>query len=108
MSSVVGLHGNPGQVNYAASKAGLIGMTKSLAKELGSRGVTVNAIAPGFIETDMTAALPDRAREALLGTIPLGRLGQPEEVAGMVGFLAGPGGDYITGQVLSVDGGMGM
>ena len=108
MSSVVGLHGNPGQVNYAASKAGVIGMTKSLAKELGSRGVTVNAIAPGFIETDMTAALPDRAREALLGTIPLGRLGQPEEVAGMVGFLAGPGGDYITGQVLSVDGGMGM
>ena len=108
MSSVVGLHGNPGQVNYAASKAGLIGMTKSLAKELGSRGVTVNVIAPGFIETDMTAALPDRAREALLGTIPLGRLGQPEEVAGMVGFLAGPGGDYITGQVLSVDGGMGM
>lgn len=108
MSSVVGLHGNPGQVNYAASKAGLIGMTKSLAKELGSRGVTVNAIAPGFIETDMTAALPDRAREALLGTIPLGRLGQPEEVAGMVGFLAGPGGDYITGQVLSVDGGMGI
>ncbi len=108
MSSVVGLHGNPGQVNYAASKAGLIGMTKSLAKELGSRGVTVNTIAPGFIETDMTAALPDRAREALLGTIPLGRLGQPEEVAGMVGFLAGPGGDYITGQVLSVDGGMGM
>ncbi len=108
MSSVVGLHGNPGQVNYAASKAGLIGMTKSLAKELGSRGVTVNTIAPGFIETDMTAALPDRAREALLGTIPLGRLGQPEEIAGMVGFLAGPGGDYITGQVLSVDGGMGM
>lgn len=108
MSSVVGLHGNPGQVNYAASKAGLIGMTKSLAKELGSRGVTVNAIAPGFIETDMTAALPDRAREALLGTIPLGRLGQPEEVARMVAFLSGPGGDYITGQVLSVDGGMGM
>ena len=99
MSSVVGLHGNPGQVNYAASKAGLIGMTKSLAKELGSRGVTVNA---------MTAALPDRAREALLGTIPLGRLGQPEEVARMVAFLSGPGGDYITGQVLSVDGGMGI
>ena len=108
MSSVVGLHGNPGQVNYAASKAGLIGMTKSLAKELGSRGVTVNAIAPGFIETDMTAALPDRAREALLGTIPLGRLGQPEEVARMVAFLSGPGGDYITGQVLCVDGGMGI
>ena len=108
MSSVVGLHGNPGQVNYAASKAGLIGMTKSLAKELGSRGGTVNTIAPGFIETDMTAALPDRAREALLGTIPLGRLGQPEEVARMVAFLSGPGGDYITGQVLSVDGGMGI
>ncbi len=108
MSSVVRLHGNPGQGNYAASKAGLIGMTKSLAKELGSRGVTVNTIAPGFIETDMTAALPDRAREALLGTIPLGRLGQPEEVARMVAFLSGPGGDYITGQVLSVDGGMGI
>jgi len=108
MSSVVGLHGNPGQVNYAASKAGLIGATKSLAKELGSRGVTVNAIAPGFIQTDMTAALPEKAKEALLGSVPLGRLGQPEEVARVAAFLAGPGGNYITGQIIGVDGGMGM
>ncbi len=106
MSSVVGLHGNAGQVNYAASKAGLIGMTKSLAKELGSRGVTVNAVAPGFIDTDMTAVLPDKVREQLLGSIPLGRLGQAEEVAAAVAFLAGPDAAYITGQVLSVDGGM--
>ena len=108
MSSVVGLHGNAGQVNYAASKAGIIGMTKSLAKELGSRGVTVNAIAPGFIDTDMTAVLPEEVREKLLASIPLGRLGRPEEVARTAAFLAGPGGDYITGQVISVDGGMGM
>ena len=106
MSSVVGLHGNAGQVNYAASKAGLIGMTKSLAKELGSRGVTVNAVAPGFIDTDMTAVLPEKVREGLLAGIPLGRLGQAEEVAGAVAFLAGPDAAYITGQVLSVDGGM--
>lgn len=106
MSSVVGLHGNAGQAGYAASKAGLIGMTKSLAKELGSRGVTVNAVAPGFIDTDMTAVLPEKVREALLGSIPLGRLGQAEEVAAAVAFLAGPDAAYITGQVLSVDGGM--
>ena len=106
MSSVVGLHGNAGQAGYAASKAGLIGMTKSLAKELGSRGVAVNAVAPGFIDTDMTAVLPDKVREALLGNIPLGRLGRAEEVAAAVAFLAGPDAAYITGQVLSVAGGM--
>ena len=108
MSSVVGLHGNAGQVNYAASKAGVIGMTKSLAKELGGRGVTVNAIAPGFIDTDMTAVLPEEVRGKLLVSIPLGRLGRPEDVARTAAFLAGPGGDYITGQVISVDGGMGI
>lgn len=106
MSSVVGLHGNAGQANYAASKAGLIGMTKSLAKELGSRGITVNAIAPGFIDTDMTATLPEKVREQLLEAIPLARLGQAQEIAGAVAFLAGPDAAYITGQVISVDGGM--
>lgn len=108
LSSVVGLHGNAGQANYAASKAGLIGMTKSLAKELATRGVTVNAVAPGFIATDMTAALPETARSALLSTIPMGRLGQAEDVARAVAFLAGEKAGYITGQVLGVDGGMGM
>ena len=108
LSSVVALRGNAGQVNYAASKAGIIGMTKSLAKELASRGVTVNAIAPGFIQTDMTAVLPEKVREAMLSSIPLGRLGQPEEVARVAAFLAGPGGDYLTGQVFGVDGGMGI
>ena len=106
MSSVVGLRGNPGQANYAASKAGLIGMCKSLAKELAGRNVTVNLVAPGFIDTDMTAALPEAAREALLATIPMARLGQPEDVARAVGFFAGPDAGYITGQVLCVDGGM--
>lgn len=108
LSSVVGLRGNAGQVNYAASKAGVIGMTKSLAKELAGRGVTVNAVAPGFIETDMTAALPEAARAAALGSIPMGRLGAPEDVARAVAFLAGDGAAYITGQVLAVDGGMAM
>ena len=108
LSSVVGLHGNAGQVNYAASKAGVIGMTKSLAKELASRGVTVNAVAPGFIDTDMTAALPQAARDALLPTIPTQRLGAAEEVAQAVAVLASDQAAYITGQVLAVDGGMSM
>lgn len=106
MSSVVGVAGNAGQVNYAASKAGVIGMTKSLARELGSRGVTVNAIAPGFIETDMTAVLPENIKEGLLGSIPLGRLGQAEEVAALAAFLCSEQAGYITGQVIHVDGGM--
>ena len=108
VSSVVGLHGNAGQVNYAASKAGLIGMTKSAAKELASRGVTVNAVAPGFIETDMTAALPQSAREALTASIPMGTLGAAEDVAAAAVFLASDAARYITGQVLGIDGGMGM
>ena len=108
MSSVVALRGNPGQVNYCASKAGLIGMTKSLAKEMGARGITVNAVAPGYISTDMTAALPDAAKQAMLSTIPVNRPGTPEDVAAAVAFLASEEAGYITGQVLSVDGGMGM
>ena len=108
LSSVVGLHGNAGQVNYAASKAGVIGMTKSAAKELATRGITVNAVAPGFIDTDMTAALPENARMGLLSTIPAGRLGAAEEVAKVVAFLASDEAAYVTGQVLAVDGGMSM
>ncbi|HEX6912985.1 MAG TPA: 3-oxoacyl-ACP reductase FabG [Longimicrobium sp.] len=108
ISSVVGVTGNAGQANYAASKAGLIGMTKSVAKELAGRGVLVNAVAPGYIETDMTAELPEAARGALMGSIALGRLGKPEDIAPAVRFLAGPGASYITGQVLVVDGGMVM
>jgi 3-oxoacyl-[acyl-carrier protein] reductase len=108
ISSVVGVTGNAGQANYAASKAGLIGMTKSVAKELAGRGVLVNAVAPGYIETDMTAELPEAARTALMNGIALGRLGKPEDIAPAVRFLAGPGASYITGQVLVVDGGMVM
>ncbi|HIY15902.1 MAG TPA: 3-oxoacyl-[acyl-carrier-protein] reductase [Candidatus Intestinimonas stercorigallinarum] len=106
LTSIVGLRGNAGQANYAASKAGLIGLTKSMAKELAGRNVTVNAVAPGFIDTDMTAALPEKARESMLGTIPMGRLGQAEDVAKAVAFFAGDEAAYVTGQVLCVDGGM--
>lgn len=108
ISSVVGLHGNAGQTNYAASKAGLIGFTKSVAKEYAARNITVNAVAPGFIATDMTAAMPEPARAAAAAAIPAGRIGRPEEVAAAVAFLAGEQAGYITGQVLCVDGGMGM
>ena len=108
LSSVVGLRGNAGQVNYAASKAGVIGMTKSLAKELAGRNITVNAVAPGFIDTDMTAVLPDKAKEAILSSIPMARLGAAEDVASAVAFLASDEAGYITGQVLAVGGGMSM
>lgn len=106
LSSIVGLRGNPGQTAYAASKAGVIGLVKAAAKELAGRDITVNAVAPGFIETDMTAVLPEKAKAAMLGTIPKGRPGSPEEVARAVAFFAGPECAYITGQVLCVDGGM--
>lgn len=108
MSSVVGLMGNAGQVNYAASKAGLIGLTKSVARELAPRGVTVNAVAPGFVRTDMTAALPEQVVERYEGQIPLGRLADPEEVAGVVRFLVSDAAAYVTGEVIRVDGGMAM
>ncbi len=108
MSSVVGVAGNAGQMNYAASKAGVIGMTKSAAKELASRGITVNAIAPGFIETDMTDVLSDAVRETSVAQIPLGRFGKPEDIANAAAFLASEEAGYITGQVLHIDGGMVM
>ena len=108
MSSVSGVRGNAGQVNYCASKAGIIGMTKSLARELGSRGITVNAVAPGFIETDMTEVLPEKIKEASAAQIPLGKFGKAEDVANAVAFLASEDAGYITGQVLHVDGGMVM
>lgn len=108
LSSVVGLRGNAGQVNYAASKAGVVGMTKSIAKELAGRNVTVNAVAPGFIDTDMTAAMPEAAKKAALSSIPMSRLGAAEDVAKAVAFLASQEAAYITGQVLAVDGGMAM
>jgi 3-oxoacyl-[acyl-carrier protein] reductase len=108
IASIVGSTGNPGQCNYSAAKAGMLGFTKSLAREVGSRGITVNAVAPGFIDTDMTRDLPDEQRKALLSGIPLGRLGQAEEIADAVAFLASPGAAYITGETLHVNGGMYM
>lgn len=106
MSSVVGISGNAGQINYAASKAGVIGMTKSAAKELAARNITVNAVAPGFIETDMTAILSDKVKEGILEQIPMGRIGNPEDIAETVAFLVSDPASYITGQVIKVDGGM--
>ena len=108
MASVVGITGNAGQANYAAAKAGVIGFSKSIAKELASRGITVNMVAPGYIETDMTAVLPDKVREAMTANVPLGRGGKPEDVANAVLFLVSDEASYITGQVLHVDGGMVM
>lgn len=108
ISSIVGLTGNAGQINYSASKAGVIGMTKSLAKELGAKGVTVNAVAPGFIETDMTKVLKDEVKDAMMGQIPLKRFGSTKDIAETVAFLASDKASYITGQVISVDGGMHM
>lgn len=108
MTSVVGVTGNAGQANYSASKAGVIGFTKTCAKELASRGITVNAIAPGFIHTDMTDVLPDKVKDAMVHTIPLGRMAEPDEVAAVAAFLASDMSSYITGQVINVDGGMVM
>lgn len=108
ITSVVGASGNPGQANYAAAKAGVAGMTRALARELGSRGITVNCVAPGFIETDMTAALPEEQQKALLGQIPLGHLGKPADIAHAVAFLASPQAGYVTGQEMHVNGGMFM
>src|SRR5512139_3571714 len=108
ITSVVGASGNPGQANYAAAKAGIVGMSKSLAQELGSRNITVNCVAPGFIDTDMTRALPEEQRSALLARIPLGRLGRPEDVAEAVAYLASPKAAYVTGATLHVNGGMYM
>jgi 3-oxoacyl-[acyl-carrier protein] reductase len=108
ISSVVGLLGSPGQVNYAASKSGLIGMARSIARELGSRGITANVVAPGFVETDMTAVLPEETQKQYLGQIPLGRFGRTEEIANAVRWLASEEAGYITGAVIPVDGGIGM
>jgi len=108
ISSIAGLTGNAGQANYSASKAGLIGLTKTLARELASRGITVNAVAPGLIETDMTTVLSEEIRQGILQKVPLGKLGEPDDIAGAVAYLASPEAKYITGQVLTVDGGMVM
>ncbi|OOZ00138.1 3-oxoacyl-ACP reductase FabG [Solemya velum gill symbiont] len=108
IASVVGASGNPGQTNYSAAKAGIFGFSKSLAREVGSRGITVNAVAPGFIDTDMTRELPEEQRNALLASIPLARLGEPQEIASVVAFLASDGAAYVTGETLHVNGGMYM
>ncbi|MDQ3589102.1 MAG: 3-oxoacyl-[acyl-carrier-protein] reductase [Actinomycetota bacterium] len=108
VGSVVGLVGNAGQANYAASKAGIIGFTKSVAREVAQRGITVNAVAPGYVETELTGGLPEGVKEQILAQVPSGRFGEPEEVAGVVAFLSGEGGGYITGQTIAVDGGMTM
>lgn len=108
IASVVGLTGNPGQTNYSATKAGMLGFTKSLAREIGSRNITVNSVAPGFIDTDMTRELPEEQREALINQIPLNRLGDPDDIAAAVGFLASPAAAYITGETINVNGGMYM
>ena len=108
ISSVVGMYGSAGQANYAASKAGMVGLARSLARELGSRGITANVVAPGFVESDMTDALPEERKKAILGAVPLGRYASADEVAGVVAFLAGDDGAYITGAVIPVDGGLGM
>jgi 3-oxoacyl-[acyl-carrier protein] reductase len=108
VSSIVGLHGNPGQTNYSASKAGIIGFTKALARELGSRGVRANVVAPGYVTTQLTEVLPEAARQAMLANTPLGRLGDPDDVAGAVRFLCSDAAAFITGEVLLVDGGLGM
>jgi 3-oxoacyl-[acyl-carrier protein] reductase len=108
VSSVVGLYGSAGQANYAASKAGLVGLARSLARELGSRNITANVLAPGFVDTDMTASLPEDRKKAILGSVPLGRYASTEEVAGVAAFLAGDDAAYVTGAVIPVDGGLGM
>ncbi len=108
VSSVVGLVGNAGQANYAASKAGLIGFTKSVAREVAQRGITANAVAPGYVETELTGSLPDKVKEQILAQVPMGRFGEPDEISEVVAFLAGEGAGYITGQTITVDGGMVM